>query len=92
MDLLKRGLIGAIRFYRRAISPLKPPVCRFEPTCSAYALEAIERHGPWRGSWLGLRRLLRCHPFCRGGYDPVPLKARGLQGDEPKAPKEQSGQ
>jgi uncharacterized protein len=70
--MLQRGLTGAIQFYRRAISPLKPPVCRFEPTCSAYALEAVERHGPARGSWLALRRILRCHPFCKGGYDPVP--------------------
>lgn len=70
--MLKRALIGGIRFYRRALSPLKPPSCRFEPTCSAYALEAIERYGPGRGSWLALRRLLRCHPLGRGGYDPVP--------------------
>jgi putative membrane protein insertion efficiency factor len=72
VDLLKRSLTGAIRFYRSAISPLKPPVCRFAPTCSAYALEAIERYGPWRGVWLAVRRLMRCHPFCKGGYDPVP--------------------
>lgn len=70
--MLKRVMIGGIRFYRRALSPLKPPSCRFEPTCSAYALEAVERYGPGRGGWLALRRLLRCHPFCRGGYDPVP--------------------
>lgn len=70
--MLKRGLIAAIRFYRRALSPLKPPVCRFEPTCSAYALEAIERYGAMRGAWLGIRRIVRCQPFSRGGYDPVP--------------------
>jgi putative membrane protein insertion efficiency factor len=70
--VLARALIGGIRFYRRAISPLKPPVCRFHPTCSKYGLEAIQRHGARRGGWLLLRRLLRCHPFCRGGYDPVP--------------------
>lgn len=70
--MLKRALIGGIRFYRRALSPLKPPVCRFEPTCSAYALEAVERYGALRGSWLAARRLLRCHPFHEGGYDPVP--------------------
>lgn len=70
--MLERVLIGGIRFYRRAISPLKPPVCRFHPTCSQYGLEAVERYGAARGSWLLLRRLARCHPFCRGGYDPVP--------------------
>lgn len=68
----KAALILAIRSYRQFISPLFPPTCRFQPTCSQYALEAIERFGPWRGSWLALRRLLRCHPFHPGGYDPVP--------------------
>jgi uncharacterized protein len=70
--MLKRAMMGAIRFYRKGISPLKPPVCRFEPTCSAYALEAIERYGAARGAWLSVRRILRCQPFCKGGYDPVP--------------------
>jgi putative membrane protein insertion efficiency factor len=65
-------MLGAIRFYRSAISPYTPPSCRFEPTCSAYALQAIEKYGAARGGWLALRRLLRCHPFCKGGYDPVP--------------------
>ena len=63
-----------IRFYRRFLSPLKPRMCRFEPTCSAYALEALQRHGAVRGLWLALRRLLRCHPFCAGGHDPVPAR------------------
>lgn len=67
-----RAVLAPIRFYRLAISPLRPPVCRFEPSCSAYALEAIETHGPGRGSWLALRRLSRCHPFHAGGHDPVP--------------------
>ena len=62
----------AIRFYRKRLSPLFPPCCRFTPTCSAYALEAYRKHGLWRGSWLTLWRVLRCNPFCRGGYDPVP--------------------
>jgi uncharacterized protein len=70
--MLEKALIGAIRFYRKGISPLLPPSCRFYPTCSAYGLEAIQRHGAARGSWLTLKRILRCHPFCKGGYDPVP--------------------
>lgn len=70
--MLARGLIAAIRFYRKGISPLKPPVCRFTPTCSQYGLEAIERYGAARGGWLLLKRLARCQPFCKGGYDPVP--------------------
>lgn len=68
-----RSLIKAvIQAYRWLISPLLGPSCRFYPSCSAYALEAVDRHGALRGSWLALRRLLRCHPFNRGGYDPVP--------------------
>ncbi|MBR3060129.1 MAG: membrane protein insertion efficiency factor YidD [Oscillospiraceae bacterium] len=69
---MKRVLLAAIRFYRRHISPLRKPCCRYIPTCSEYALEAVEKYGPWKGSWLALRRLLRCHPFHKGGYDPVP--------------------
>jgi putative membrane protein insertion efficiency factor len=65
-------MLASIRFYRSAISPFTPPSCRFQPTCSAYALQAIEKYGAARGGWLALRRLLRCHPFCKGGYDPVP--------------------
>jgi len=61
-----------LRFYRRFLSPLKPPMCRFSPTCSQYAIEAIERHGILRGSAYAVWRILRCHPFCRGGHDPVP--------------------
>jgi putative membrane protein insertion efficiency factor len=70
--VLARVMTGAIRFYRRALSPLKPPVCRFYPTCSAYGLEAIEKYGAGKGSWLLVKRLARCQPFSRGGYDPVP--------------------
>jgi putative membrane protein insertion efficiency factor len=65
-------LLGLIRLYRQWISPLLGPRCRFIPSCSAYGLEAISRHGPWRGSWLTLRRVLRCHPFTPCGCDPVP--------------------
>lgn len=62
----------AIRGYQLTLAPFMPPVCRFEPTCSHYTLEALERHGLLRGGWLGLSRILRCNPFGRGGYDPVP--------------------
>lgn len=65
-------MLAAIRFYRRQISPSLPPSCRFTPTCSAYALEAIERYGALKGGWLAARRILRCNPFHPGGYDPVP--------------------
>ena len=72
---MKRCLLSAIRFYRRRISPLRPPCCRFIPTCSEYALEAVEKYGALKGGWLAVRRLLRCHTFHRQKsieYDPVP--------------------
>ncbi len=69
---LAEMLVLPIRFYQRCISPLTPPSCRFTPTCSQYAVEALRKHGPLRGSWLALRRLLRCHPLGGSGYDPVP--------------------
>jgi uncharacterized protein len=65
-------LAALIRGYQRVISPLLPPSCRFHPSCSQYALEAVTRHGTLRGGWLAARRLARCHPFHPGGYDPVP--------------------
>jgi uncharacterized protein len=71
-DLPRRGLVAFIRAYRLVISPALPPACRFTPTCSQYALEAIRRHGAARGSWLAVRRLARCHPFNPGGFDAVP--------------------
>ena len=61
-----------IRFYQRAISPLTPPSCRFTPTCSQYAAEALQKYGLFKGGWLALRRILRCHPWGGSGYDPVP--------------------
>jgi uncharacterized protein len=64
--------LGAIRFYQRFISPAFPPSCRYIPTCSEYTYQAVEKYGVARGVWLGLNRLLRCHPFHPGGYDPVP--------------------
>lgn len=69
---MKRFLLAAIRFYKRSISPYTPPACRFQPTCSSYALTAIERFGALKGSWLALKRVIRCNPLCKGGYDPVP--------------------
>jgi putative membrane protein insertion efficiency factor len=68
-----RGALFLIRIYQRAISPALPASCRFYPTCSHYTYEAIARLGLWRGGWLGLKRLCRCNPFHKGGYDPVPL-------------------
>ncbi len=71
---LQRALIALVKFYQVAISSLIPPRCRFHPTCSNYAVEAIKCHGSLKGSWLTAKRLLKCHPFCAGGYDPVPPK------------------
>ena len=65
-------LLLPIYFYKEAISPLTPPSCRFTPSCSTYAIEAIRRHGPLRGLYLAIRRILRCHPWGGSGYDPVP--------------------
>ena len=68
---MKRILISMINFYRKYISPLKGPSCRFYPTCSQYALQAIEIYGALKGSFLAIRRILKCHPFNKGGYDPL---------------------
>lgn len=80
-----RALILPIRGYQRFISPLLPPVCRFYPSCSAYAVEALRVHGALYGLWLGIRRIARCHPFTRGGYDPVPPPRGRAQESEESA-------
>lgn len=70
--MFKRFCLAAVRGYQRYISPLLPDACIYIPTCSQYAVEAIEKYGVVKGCWLGVRRILRCHPFHAGGYDPVP--------------------
>lgn len=70
--VLATALIAPIRLYQRFLSPLLPPSCRYSPTCSAYAVEALQRHGPVKGLWLAARRIGRCHPWGASGYDPVP--------------------
>ncbi len=72
MSIVARLAILMVRGYQVTVSPLLPSACRYQPSCSAYMIEAVERHGALRGAWLGARRILRCHPFARGGYDPVP--------------------
>ena len=70
---MKRAMLAAIRFYRRYISPGRPPCCRYIPTCSQYAMEAIEKYGALKGGWLAVKRICRCHPFSKHApYDPVP--------------------
>lgn len=64
-------MIGMLRFYKRYISPLLIPACRFTPTCSEYMMEAVSKYGAVKGLWMGTKRILRCNPFCKGGYDPV---------------------
>jgi len=79
--MIRRGLLALVRFYSRAISPALPARCRFYPTCSAFAAEAVERHGAARGSWLALRRLVKCAPWHPGGVDLVPGERAGTHGD-----------
>jgi len=74
---VKQAVLAALRFYKAALSPLLPPACRYTPTCSEYAMEAIDRHGVLKGGWLATRRVLSCHPWSRGGYDPVPERRAG---------------
>jgi putative membrane protein insertion efficiency factor len=72
VSIFARVAVLAIRGYQVTFSPLLPSACRYQPTCSAYTVEAVERYGAMRGVWMGMKRILRCHPFARGGYDPVP--------------------
>jgi putative membrane protein insertion efficiency factor len=91
---VRAALLGGIRFYQRAVSPTRPPRCRFVPSCSAYALEAVERHGAARGTWLAVRRLAKCAPWHPGGVDLVPEPAssrrpgtsRAARSSSPAAP------
>jgi putative membrane protein insertion efficiency factor len=75
---MKAAIQFVLRGYKRWISPMLPHACRFVPTCSEYALEAVDLHGPLRGSWLAITRLLRCHPFARAGHDPVPRETSSV--------------
>jgi putative membrane protein insertion efficiency factor len=77
-------LIRLVRFYQIFISPFFPPSCRFEPTCSQYAIEAIQTHGALKGGWMALRRIGRCNPFCEGGFDPVPEAKPGSKVSAPR--------
>lgn len=70
--MIRTALVGLIGFYQRWISPMRPPTCRYVPTCSNYAIQALQKHGALYGSWLAVRRIARCHPLHSGGYDPVP--------------------
>lgn len=72
--MIRRALIAVVKAYRLLLSPWLGSACRFEPTCSAYALDALQLHGAWSGSYLAAGRLFRCHPWCAGGHDPVPIE------------------
>ena len=68
---MKYAVLGFLKLYKAVVSPFLPPACRFEPTCSEYTKQAVEKYGAFKGSWLGLKRILRCQPFSKGGFDPV---------------------
>lgn len=74
MNVYRTIATAPVRFYQRVISPLKPALCRFSPTCSQYAIDAVEQHGVVRGGLYAIWRVLRCHPLCKGGHDPVPAR------------------
>lgn len=85
---LQKIAIGFVRFYQLFISPLLGPRCRFYPTCSQYAIEAINCHGVQKGCWLAIKRLLKCHPLSEGGYDPVPQCKHGCNQNEKAVPQD----
>lgn len=85
-DAVKHVLIALLRVYRAVVSPLYGEVCRYYPSCSAYALGAVQEHGSLRGSWLAVRRLARCHPWAAGGYDPVPARVPAREPATPQQP------
>jgi putative membrane protein insertion efficiency factor len=68
---MKFLILSFLQLYKTLVSPFLPPACRFQPTCSVYTAEAVEKYGALKGSWMGFKRILRCQPFCKGGYDPV---------------------
>jgi putative membrane protein insertion efficiency factor len=68
---MKFLVLGFLQLYKTLVSPFLPPACRFQPSCSVYMMEAVEKYGAIKGTWMGVKRILRCQPFCRGGYDPV---------------------
>lgn len=80
--VMQRMLIAMVRVYRLAVSPYLAPRCRYTPTCSAYAIEALQCHGPWHGSRYAVRRLMRCHPWGGSGFDPVPQAKRPVSGGD----------
>ena len=79
LRLIQKILINILKLYKRIISPILPPTCRFYPTCSEYSIEAIRTFGPIKGMWLSFKRILRCNPFHKSGYDPVPTKANTIK-------------
>lgn len=79
--MLARVIVSVIRFYQKGVSPWTPPTCRFTPSCSAYAAQAVERHGAAHGGWLSLKRILRCNPWGGHGYDPIPGVLGGTVGE-----------
>jgi putative membrane protein insertion efficiency factor len=86
MAIVRSAVLLLLRGYKWAVSPLLPPSCRYVPTCSEYAMEAVERYGALRGSWMAAARVLRCHPFAKGGYDPVCREeARGASSNSAQA-------
>jgi putative membrane protein insertion efficiency factor len=72
MEIVKKLLVWLVRFYQYSISPLFPGACRYHPTCSQYMIESLQKHGPFKGLWIGLKRISRCHPWGGSGFDPVP--------------------